>query len=120
MEQLLKISGLITDEEAGRSDLGAIERRLAEKTRAGSNRTNSPKPSVDTPNSTQRANDSHGGSPTPANMSPRGSVASPVPADADKSQDVESISDAMCSLVTNGAGETRYIGMCIKKMQLCR
>lgn len=111
MEQLLKISGLITDEEAGRSDLGAIERRLAEKTKAGSNRTSSPKPSVDTPNSTQRTSDSHSGSPNPANASPRDSVASAVAGDYDKSQDVESISDAMCSLVTNGAGETRYIGM---------
>lgn len=110
MEQLLKISGLITDEEAGRSDLGAIERRLAEKTRASSNRTYSPKPSVDTPNSGQPNNDSHSGSSNTVSASPRDSIASPVPNEADKSQDVESISDAMCSLVTNGAGETRYIG----------
>lgn len=118
MEQLLKISGLITDEEAIGSDLGAIEKRLAEKTRIGSIRTASPKPSVDTPNSTQRANDSHNGSPDPAHLSPRDSIASGVAADHDKSHDVESISDAMCSLVTNGAGETRYIGTCAILMSL--
>lgn len=111
MEQLLKISGLITDEEAGRSDLGAIERRLAEKTKSGSNRTASPKPSIDTPNSAQRTSDSHTDSPNPAHPSPRGSISSAIGAEQDKSLDVESISDAMCSLVTNGAGETRYIGM---------
>lgn len=111
MEQLLKISGLITDEEAGRSDLGAIERRLAEKTKSGSSRMESPRPSIDTPNSTQRPTDSHGGSPNLASASPRDSVSSAVGADHDKSLDVESISDAMCSLVTNGAGETRYIGV---------
>lgn len=110
MEQLLKMSGLITDEEAGRSDLGAIERRLAEKTRAGSNKTNSPRVGVDTPGSGQRIDDSRGGSPIHVNMSPRDSVASPATGDGERSQDVESISDMMCSLVTNGAGETRYIG----------
>lgn len=116
MEQLLKISGLITDEEAGRSDLGAIERRLAEKTKAGSNRIGSPKPSVDTPNSAQRTNDSHSGSPNPAHASPRESISSAVGPEHDKSLDVESISDAMCSLVTNGAGETRYIGRLLVKL----
>lgn len=118
MEQLFKISGLITDEEAGRSDLGAIERRLAEKFKAGSSRTASPKlSSVDTPNSAQRAGDSHVSSPYPANASPRDSVSSTVGGEQDKSLDVESISDAMCSLVTNGAGETRYIGMSVMRLK---
>lgn len=116
MEQLLKMSGLITDEEAGRSDLGAIERRLAEKTRASSHRTGSPRTGIDTPNSAQRMTESQGGSPTHANISPRESIASPITADSDRPQDVESISDLMCSLVTNGAGETRYIGESIENV----
>ena len=31
MESLLRMSGLLTEEEAGRTDLGTLEKRLAEK-----------------------------------------------------------------------------------------
>ena len=109
MEQLLKISGLITDEEAGRTDLGAIERRLAEKNRSQSLRTSSPKSAADTPNIQPQRSDSKVGTPQQTNLSPRESIDSPR-SNTDKPE-VENISDMMCSLVTNGSGETRYIGM---------
>jgi len=108
MEQLLKMSGLITDEDAGRSDLGAIERRLAEKHKTHPNRTASPKPSLDTPNSSSHRVESQTGTPS-TNISPRESVASPG-STGDRAEQIENISDMMCSLVTNGSGETRYIG----------
>lgn len=109
MEQLLKISGLITDEEAGRTDLGAIERRLAEKNRSQSLRTNSPKSNADTPNGPSQRHDSKAGTPQNSNLSPRESVNSP--GSSSGRPEVENISDMMCSLVTSQSGETRYIGM---------
>jgi hypothetical protein len=109
MEQLLKMSGLITDEEAGRSDLGAIERRLAEKHKSHPKETASSKPSIDTPNSSLQRNESQSGTPSNNNTSPQGSVTSPGSV-SDKPDQLENISDMMCSLVTNGSGETRYIG----------
>lgn len=107
MEQLLKISGLITDEEAGRTDLGAIERRLAEKNRSQSLRTSSPK-STETPSAPPLRSESAADTPQNTNLSPRDSVASPESSNG--KAEVENISDMMCSLVTNGNGETRYIG----------
>lgn len=109
MEQLIKLSGLITEEEAGRTDLGAIERKLAEKSKSQSNKTSSPKLSTDTPGSSTQRNESQGLSPQVTNASPRESVATPG-SSIDKPEGVENISDMMCSLVTNGSGETRYIG----------
>ena len=110
MESLLKLSGLLNDDDG---DLGTAEKRLADKT---SNRSN-------------------GGTPahSPARRSkslsqPRSSIESPQPTpqsdkhptspDSTKSSDaqkqteeeVEALSDRMCSLVTNNYGETRYIG----------
>lgn len=103
------MSGLISDEEAGRSDLAAIERRLAEKHKSQPKTTSSPKLSLDTPNSSAQRNDSQAGTPSINNMSPRESVTSPGSV-SDKPEQIENISDMMCSLVTNGSGETRYIG----------
>lgn len=104
MEQLLKMSGLLTDEEAGKSDLGAIERRLAEK-KSQSKHTESPKGTSD---GVSRV-DSRGGTPQNRHMSPNDSITSPA-SSSDKPAELENLSDMMCSLVTNGSGETRYIG----------
>ena len=110
MESLLKMSGLLNDDDG---DLGTVEKRLADKTSSRSD----------------------GGTPTgsPARRSkslsqPRSSIESPQPTpqfdriltppestkspDAQKQteEEVEALSDRMCSLVTNNCGETRYIG----------
>ncbi|KAK5083151.1 hypothetical protein LTR05_007034 [Lithohypha guttulata] len=108
MEQLLKISGLITDEEAGRSDLGAIERRLAEK-KSQAVKPSSPRQIHDTATPSSQQQDSRIGTPQHTVATPQDSVTSPS-SNSPKTADVESISDMMCSLVTNGSGETRYIG----------
>ena len=115
MESLLKMSGLLTDEEAGKSDLGAIERRLAEKARSGST-AKSASPRLDngsTPAPTAQRRSSTSATPQhqESQASPRGSVATPTTSPSEKPPEVENLSDMMCSLVTNTNGETRYIGM---------
>lgn len=105
MEQLLKISGLITDEEAGRSDLGAIERRIAEKNKTQPGRVASP-----ASQQSSHVNDSQNGTPQNRSLSPKEGAATPNTTASEKPQELENLSEMMCSLVTNGSGETRYIG----------
>ena len=110
MEALLKMSGLISEDDGGKTDLGTLEKKLAEKTspNVDASRSNSIKPSngTDSHHSTPQHQDVH--------SSPRTSVASPNPErdkEMKKEAEVEALSDMMCSLVTNNCGETRYIGM---------
>jgi len=109
------MSGLLSEEEAGRTDLGTLEKRLAEK--ASSNaaagvRTSSLDLGRSATNLSLRPGEST--RPTPqrdSQSTPQDSVTSPsTEADKDKLEDVENLSEAMCSLVTNNVGETRYIG----------
>jgi hypothetical protein len=109
MEALLKMSGLLSEEDAGKTDLGTLERKLAEKSvsNGDGSRRNSLKPSNGT--------DSHHSTPRNVDMqsSPRTSIASPgseKEKEKEKEAEVEALSDMMCSLVTNNCGETRYIG----------
>ncbi|KAL9603261.1 MAG: hypothetical protein Q9219_001282 [cf. Caloplaca sp. 3 TL-2023] len=113
MEALLKLSGLLSDEDVDRTDLGTLEKKLADKAFQRSNEgspAHSPgSTSVEQPPATLSP---HG--PTPqANKipSPQSSTASPKLTEDDKpEEEVEALSDMMCSLVTNNCGETRYIG----------
>jgi uncharacterized membrane protein len=114
---LLTVTGLLTEEED--TDLGTLEKTLKEKRESmrmsqqpGSNPAS---PAEATPNeensSTPR---SHLASPepqnkgTPKNLEKRKS-GSPEEV-KEKEEEVEELSDMMCSLVTNNCGETRYIG----------
>ena len=113
MEHLLKMSGLLTEEEAGRTDLGTLEKRLADKASSNGNvrRTESPRPNHSGDSSSAHVNDSQRGTPRrDSQSSPRESMTSPG-TEGEKREDVENLSDLMCSLVTNNVGETRYIGM---------
>jgi hypothetical protein len=110
MEALLKMSGLLTEEDGGKTDLGTLEKRLAEKATPNEDgsRRNSLKPSNGT--------ESHHSTPQhlETHSSPRTSVASPgseKEKEKEKEAEVEALSDMMCSLVTNNCGETRYIGI---------
>lgn len=99
-------------------DLGALERKLQEKSRHASLATGSNSPPI---------------SPLQAdNSTPQSSLASPGKdpkeaadkrksglsaedrrardSDDDEQEEVEALSEMMCSLVTNQSGETRYIG----------
>ena len=111
MEALLKMSGLLSEDDGGKTDLGTIEKRLAEKSspNADISRRNSPKISSGT--------ESYHNTPQTQEIlsSPRTSVATPgsekdKEREKEKEAEVEALSDMMCSLVTNNCGETRYIG----------
>ncbi|KAI9889274.1 MAG: hypothetical protein M1814_005649 [Vezdaea aestivalis] len=116
MESLLRLSGLINDEDGTETDLGTLERRLADKSPpppGSSTRSDSvahtlthtpPASSVTSP-----ALDAHLSPP----KSTSSRIASPeVPKNGTKEgeEEVEALSDMMCSLVTNNCGETRYLG----------
>ena len=115
MEALLKMSGLLTDEEAGKTDLGTLEKRLAEKSTAPSGprpRTDSGQGTNSTSTATQQQTPDTDHTPQNDSLSsPHTSTASVNEENGkDKREDVENLSDMMCSLVTNNCGETRYIG----------
>jgi hypothetical protein len=107
------MSGLLTEEEAGRTDLGTLEKRLADKAASSNARAESPNPERSRASSNVATQDSHQGTPShDTQSSPQDSAATPDTNDKEekKRQDVENLSDMMCSLVTNNVGETRYIG----------
>lgn len=107
------MSGLLTEEEAGRTDLGTLEKRLADKA-SSTARGESPKPSRSTASSAPNAAESQQDTPgQDTQSSPQDSTTSPgtEAKDDKKREEVENLSDMMCSLVTNNVGETRYIGL---------
>ncbi|KAI9837978.1 MAG: hypothetical protein M1819_006132 [Sarea resinae] len=110
MESLLKLSGLLSEDDRGKTDLGTLEKRLADK--SVSNSAVSSKLS-DRSNSAPRrsSSESYHNTPQQRNVSsPRSAAtASPEPP-KENEEEVEALSDMMCSLVTNNCGETRYIG----------
>ncbi|KYK61473.1 binuclear Zn cluster-containing protein [Drechmeria coniospora] len=118
MEHLLKLSGLLSEDDNGATDLGELEKRLSEKSRHVSAATSAVPTSPSLAPSAQEA---------PSTLTPQSVLPSPRPvkesshkedkrtsmSPADDSQgdeEVESLSEMMCSLVTNQCGETRYIG----------
>ncbi|KAE9374707.1 hypothetical protein N431DRAFT_464939 [Stipitochalara longipes BDJ] len=112
MESLLRLSGLLTEDDNGRTDLGTLEKRLAEK-RESQRQSEAP--------GSQPTSPSHSTPNEGSGSTPRSTLASPEPnsknGDKRKStvsekseEEVEALSDMMCSLVTNNCGETRYIG----------
>ena len=122
MESLLKMSGLLSDEDAGKTDLGTLEKRLAEKvsTTGEPKRRDSTKPVASLAG--PPAPDSHHSTPQrDTHSSPRNSITTPMSDNKkDKNEEVENLSDMMCSLVTNNCGETRYIGKRIDAPVICR
>lgn len=121
MESLLRLSGLLPDEDDGATDLGTLEKRLAEKAAAAQKENGN---SVSTPDQDQST--TAGDTPRQTSVSPTTAGTSPEPAvkakgkeKAKATEEVEALSDLMCSLVTNNCGETRYIGMYMIKSLLC-
>lgn len=132
MESLLKLSGILNEEGEDVLDLekmkervladktmmdgpdpGTLEKKLASKTFSQS--------SGDTPTRNSEGSSKSGSQPrtidsrhhTPqTDRLPvsRESVASAAETPTEKGEQVEELSDMMCSLVTNNCGETRYIG----------
>lgn len=123
MESLLKLSGLLNEED-GDKDLGTLERRLADKTysQTGSGSPPERSKSVSSP---RTVNESQQTTPQVEKLAtPMSSTTSPEPP-KEAEEEVEALSDMMCSLVTNNCGESRYIGMlcrmaCLLSLILCR
>ena len=114
MESLLKLSGLLGVEDDDRTDLGTLEKRLADKSYSQSNRA-TPTRSEKSGSQPRTLESPHTTPQTDKLPTPRDStLASPCEAPKEKSNEpdrpVEELSDMMCSLVTNNCGETRYIG----------
>lgn len=113
MESLLRLSGILSEEDlAGATDLGTLEKRLADKTAAAKEKASSDG-SGSTPGVKESQEISTNSTPRPGTTaSPRSAETSPEPPKSGRSEEeVEALSDMMCSLVTNNCGETRYIGM---------
>lgn len=114
METLLKLSGLLNEEDGDKTDLATLEKRIAD---TATNRSNGSTP-ISPPNRPQSVNQNrppseslrstprHDRLPTPQSpgTSPKAHVER-------TEEEVEALSDMMCSLVTNNYGESRYIGM---------
>ncbi|KAJ5846694.1 hypothetical protein N7534_010363 [Penicillium rubens] len=108
MESLLRLSGLLTEDDGGKTDLGTLEKRLADRTNA-LNAAKSSNMFMAQAAAAQQAPSSHQTTPRmESTSSPQTAATSP---ESQKSEtEVEALSDMMCSLVTNNCGETRYIG----------
>ncbi|KAI5865469.1 N-terminal binuclear Zn cluster-containing protein [Durotheca rogersii] len=117
MESLLRLSGLLGDDDES-TDLATLEKRLAEK-RQQSRQTS--QAATSNPTSPATATSGHDG----ASSTPRSALTSPEPERSSREprkdaspqperqrdeEEVEALSEMMCSLVTNQSGETRYIG----------
>ncbi|KAF7554737.1 hypothetical protein G7046_g6738 [Stylonectria norvegica] len=118
MEHLLHLAGLLDDDD-GAIDLGALEKKLTEKNRqsrqasmATASTPTSPSQAASAPEGTDSTPHSTLTSPNPAKEEKRKpSTSTPaVDADGEEQEEVEALSEMMCSLVTNNYGETRYIG----------
>ena len=113
MESLMRLSGVLPEDDDGSTDLATLEKRLADQARQSGT------PKVPSPQET-RASSVHLSveqpERTPAQQpglpSPRSGTASPEPPqqNARSEKDEDALAEMMCSLVTNNCGETRYIG----------
>ncbi|KAF5660714.1 Mut3p-like transcriptional activator [Fusarium heterosporum] len=131
MEHLLRLSGLLDDEDG---DLGALEKKLMERQQksrqasmavvsgpnspthsvpsATDGNVMTPQSSLTSPNSTAKDDKRKSTTPAPSTTP----LTAPAPTtngeevNSEDQVEVEALSEMMCSLVTNNFGETRYIG----------
>jgi hypothetical protein len=108
--------GLLGDDDNGATDLGTLEKKLAEKQVQQRNSLQT----ASVPTSPSQATSGHDGNAS----TPQSSLTSPeppkdkdsekrksaTPVKAEDEEEVEALSEMMCSLVTNNSGETRYLG----------
>lgn len=116
MESLMRLSGVLPEDDDGSTDLATIEKRLAD--RAGRSATPRQSMSEDRRQSIvpQSGTSTNDGTPAqPTLPSPRSGTASPEPETQEEGEEKgkdgeDALAEMMCSLVTNNYGETRYIG----------
>lgn len=109
MESLLRLSGLLSEDDGGKTDLGTLEKRLADRSLANGLNPAKNAQRFSVPNIAQQATASQSTPHADSQSSPRTVDTSPAP-QKDSETEVENLSDMMCALVTNNCGETRYIG----------
>ncbi|KAI0381794.1 N-terminal binuclear Zn cluster-containing protein [Hypomontagnella monticulosa] len=117
MESLLRLSGLLGDDDES-TDLATLEKRLAEKHQQSRQASQAATSNPTSPSQATSGHDGTASTPRSSLTSPEPSKerdfrkdASPQPPEKQKEEEeVESLSEMMCSLVTNQSGETRYIG----------
>ncbi|OBS18045.1 hypothetical protein FPOA_09773 [Fusarium poae] len=133
MEHLLRLSGLLDEDD---DDLGALEKRLMERQQksrqasmaVGSGPTSpthstsapsaidgaalTPQSSLTSPNSITKDEKRKSVTPAPSTAPPTAAAtnANGEEVKPEEPEEVEALSEMMCSLVTNNYGETRYIG----------
>lgn len=118
MESLLRLSGLLSEDDGGKTDLGTLEKRLADRSASGPSSSRSSK-RFNVPNTSQQTSTSHQSTPRmESHSSPRTAATSPE-SQKESEAEVEGLSDMMCSLVTNNSGETRYIGIVLLPIRGC-
>lgn len=116
MESLMRLSGVLPEDDDGSTDLATLERRLAD--RAGQSGTpKAPSPHERRASSARHSTEQPEGTPAQQGLpSPRSGTTSPEPQEQQQQQqpgkgkDEDALAEMMCSLVTNNCGETRYIG----------
>jgi hypothetical protein len=119
MESLMRLSGVLPEDDDGSTDLATLEKRLAD--RAGSRTGGDSATPVDRASEERRSSvhmtQKNTATPVqPGLPSPRSGTTSPEPqrqTTADKEEDT--LAEMMCSLVTNNYGETRYIGKLLQR-----
>ncbi|KAK3723532.1 hypothetical protein LTR37_001784 [Vermiconidia calcicola] len=120
MEGLLRMSGLLAGDDGGKTDLGTLEKKLAERQSTGGSSGASPRQSQQPvtvaqaqsaqPSTHHTPQEQQTSSQTTSNItSPKGSDTAKNPFVKDP-KEVDALADQMCSLITNNCGETRYIG----------
>ena len=116
LQSLTIPAGLLGEDENGATDLGELERKLTEKTRQASTAATASNPTSPSLGTAAAENTS----------TPQSALTSPEPTkeshkddkrksitpaeDSQGEEEVEALSEMICSLVTNQCGETRYIG----------
>jgi hypothetical protein len=115
MESLLRLSGLLSEGDGRKTDLRALEKRLADQydTTGLSASHNPHKINISSHSQTampKQNSSSHYSTPRlESQLSPRTAARSPE-SQKESEAEVEGLPDMMCSLVTNNCGETQYIG----------
>ena len=121
MEGLLRLSGLLAEDDGGRTDLGTLEKRLAERRSSGP-QSNGPSPQAGNNSTTAQTPASNGTPQQNQQTSPQETLAATSTSPPDQAnkpaanpfkrdaKEVDILADQMCSLITNNCGETRYIG----------
>lgn len=114
MEALLRICGLLTEDDNGRTDLGVLEKRLQGKQLAASQKSEAGTPASH--NSVDGQSPVNSGTPLDqqhslnSTKSSSGSNRPRTNSQKERSKDVDALADQMCSLFTNTYGESRYLG----------